>query len=116
MLYRLLFLCLLNSCSGSLAIAGVQDDSSSEVSFARDVQPILAQHCYPCHGADEASRAAGLRLDDRESAIDGGAIVPKHPDDSELISRIYSSDLEWVMPPPATKKPLSGKQREILKS
>src|SRR5262252_4730543 len=31
--------------------------------FARDVQPVLARHCYPCHGPDGKERKADLRLD-----------------------------------------------------
>ena len=31
--------------------------------FSRDIQPLLAEHCYACHGPDEAARKGGLRLD-----------------------------------------------------
>ena len=34
-----------------------------EVSFQREVLPVLSRNCFPCHGSDEGSREAGLRLD-----------------------------------------------------
>ncbi|MBA2113310.1 DUF1553 domain-containing protein [Bremerella alba] len=68
------------------------------VDFARDVQPILAQHCYACHGPDAATRKADLRLDQRESALD--QIAPGHSDASELYRRLVASDPDVRMPPP----------------
>src|SRR5438309_1620848 len=48
------------------------------VDFARDVRPILAQHCWTCHGPDEKARQAKLRLDVRDEAVKK-AIVPGNP-------------------------------------
>ncbi|MEZ6130627.1 MAG: DUF1553 domain-containing protein [Planctomycetaceae bacterium] len=83
--------------------------------YNRDIRPILAEHCFACHGADSASRKGDLRLDQREAAIDAGAISAGRPDDSELISRIFTDDAETLMPPPETKKPLTAAQKERLK-
>jgi hypothetical protein len=87
--------------------------------FLRDVRPILATHCFKCHGPDEGARKSGLRLDLREQALRGGkskkpAIVPDKPNESELIRRINTSDPDDLMPPPAAKLPLTDAQREIL--
>jgi hypothetical protein len=94
--------------------AAVADSADSSVSFNRDIRPILVEHCFSCHGADSASRQADLRLDRRDDAVAQGAIVPGDPDSSPLLDRIFSDDPEAVMPPPATKKPLSAEQKEQL--
>ena len=90
------------------------------VSYQRDIQPIFAEHCTQCHGADESERKAGLRLDQRESALKVGdagiaAVVPGKPDESELIRRVTSNDSNEQMPPPKHLKPLSPKQIDTLK-
>jgi hypothetical protein len=86
--------------------------------FARDVQPILSNYCFSCHGPDEASRQADLRLDIREQALkpidDATPIVSGHPESSEVIRRIRSTDDDVVMPPPDALKPLSAAQKDIL--
>ncbi len=78
--------------------------------FNRDIRPLLSNTCFQCHGPDEKKREGGLRLDVREGAVaapegGGAAIVPGHPDESELIRRIESHDPADVMPPPEAKRP-----------
>ena len=97
-----------------------QQTDGDEISFDRDVRPILSNHCWKCHGPDAQERKAGLRLDQRESAIkpaESGksAIVPKKPNDSELLRRVLSSDSNELMPPASENKPLSAAQKDILK-
>src|SRR5688572_25122650 len=101
-------------------LAAVPGAAADQVDFTRDVRPILAGHCFKCHGPDEGARKAKLRLDVRESALkaaksDEVAIVPGKPDASELIRRIFAENEDDVMPPPATKNPLTPDQRRILK-
>ena len=114
---RMLALALLaNICSRhalaeDLGLGGV-------LQFNRDVRPILADHCYACHGPDAHSRKAKLRLDKSDSALgtnkEGAAIVPGKPDLSEMVSRIHSKDSDEVMPPPKLNKPLSLEEKKIL--
>ncbi len=82
--------------------------------YSRDVRPILAKHCFACHGADSGTRKAGLRLDQREEAVDFGAILPGEPEFSEMMVRVLSDDPEMVMPPPSTKETLSEEDRDVL--
>jgi mono/diheme cytochrome c family protein/outer membrane murein-binding lipoprotein Lpp len=87
--------------------------------FSRDVRPILSQNCFQCHGQDEAHRGAGLRLDEREHALAEGesglpAIVPGHPDESEMIARITAEDEGLRMPPADSHKTLTAAQIDVL--
>ena len=86
--------------------------------FNRDVRPILANHCWNCHGPDEQTREAGLRLDDRESAVaerpgTRPAIVAGDAAASELLARIDAAG-NARMPPDSFDKPLSDSQKGIL--
>ncbi len=96
---------------GTLTAASAEDES---IQYNRDVRPILAEYCFNCHGPDSASRKADLRLDQRDAAIESGAIAPGSADDSELLRRILSDDPDEQMPPPALKKLLTPQQKETL--
>jgi hypothetical protein len=88
---------------------------AAEPDFNRDVRPILAQYCFKCHGPDDKSRKAKLRLDLRAAALDKGVLAPGKPADSELLARVFAAD-EQVMPPPATKRKLTAAQKQTLKA
>jgi hypothetical protein len=92
---------------------------AAEVDFARDIQPILSEYCYHCHGPDAATREAELRLDTQDGAYrvhDGiAAIKPGDSAASEVIRRILSEDPELVMPPPKSKRTLPEADKERLK-
>ena len=93
--------------------AGIAADAPLE--FNRDIRPILAENCFACHGPDSAARKGGLRLDQRDAAMEKKAIIPGQVTESELVRRIESHDADEVMPPTASKKPLSDAHKEILK-
>ncbi len=84
------------------------------VNFNRDIRPILAENCFYCHGQDANKRQADLRLDQRESAVDAGAIVPGDLAASSLIERITSGDADTKMPPPDSNRHLSPSARKLL--
>ena len=85
------------------------------VQYNQDVLPILAENCFACHGADSGTREAGLRLDQREAAVDGGAIVPGDPESSSLVFRIgLDPDDDAVMPPPSSHRELTEDQKTLL--
>ena len=84
--------------------------------FRFDVRPILSKNCFACHGPDEAHREADLRLDERDAAIDVGAIVPGVPDESEVIRRITSPDAGEKMPPPKTGRQLTTAEIQTIRA
>jgi len=93
--------------------------ADENVTFNRDIRPILSDQCFACHGFDEKERKADLRLDTPEGAFAdlGGyrAFVPGKPDESEAWIRITSTDEDEVMPPPDFHKSLNKKQQDTLK-
>ena len=111
-------LALATGCHGRDSRAGV----SQHLDFNQDVQPILAARCFSCHGPDPEMRKAGLRLDLEESAFrkrpgHPDAIVPGHPEKSELVKRIESTDPHHLMPQ-ATQgdaKPMQPEEIAILR-
>jgi hypothetical protein len=90
------------------------------VDYNRQIRPLLANHCWKCHGPDAAQRQAGLRLDVRESATAAAEsgerpIVPGQPDKSELVRRIKAADAAERMPPADENKPLSATDKDLLR-
>jgi hypothetical protein len=90
------------------------------VDFNRDVRPILSDRCFKCHGPDPKTQEGGLRLDLRDAAIGKGksgavAIVPGGAEQSELVRRIFSEDEKKLMPPPDAKRPLTDRQKQVLR-
>jgi len=98
-----------------LLLAGNVFPATNDIQFNRDVRPILSENCFVCHGHDKSQRKAKLRLDDRDVAIERGAIVPGKPDESKLVEHIFSTDPDEIMPPPKSNKKLTTEQKELLK-
>ena len=97
-------------------------DHTAKIDFSRDIQPILADNCYHCHGPDAGRRKAMLRLDTHDGAMgnvtkaqDHKAIVPGHPDEGTLVDRIFSTDADEQMPPPDSNRKLNEAQKGLLK-
>ncbi len=116
---RLLIVLILGSClrvSSFAAPASAASDAA--VDFASEVRPVLASKCFQCHGPDESSRKAHLRLDTREDALreikGRRAVVPGDPARSELIRRIQMHDGDDQMPPAESKNPLKPAEVAVL--
>src|SRR6266446_4938707 len=92
-LARLTALTLLTACSiGTAFAASAKKESATEpVDFSAQIRPIISSKCFSCHGPDESSRKAKLRLDLRDEALKERkgvrAIVPGDLAASELVSR-----------------------------
>ena len=80
--------------------AALPSAAAREVDFVKDIQPILSERCYSCHGAKK--QEGQLRWDAREIALRGGehgpVIVPGKSDQSKMILLVAGVDPENVMP------------------
>ncbi len=116
---RQLLAAVVASCMVWIMPASAADESGM-VSFSREILPLLSDTCFACHGPDEGSRKAGLRLDTRDGALGKGksgdtAITPGDVARSEVIRRIFSTDEDEVMPPPKALRQLMPAQRDLLR-
>ena len=111
----LLFACATQARAADPVPAKDAPPADTELQYNRDIRPLLAEACFACHGPDSAARKADLRLDQRDAAVEFGAITPGEVDDSQLIARITTDDPDLVMPPPETKKTLTLEQQEMLR-
>lgn len=123
---RTLFLPILGllmcTCTSPLPkdVAAAYPQLPEKVDFNFHVRPILSDRCFSCHGPDEKSRKAELRLDVEANAFaalkggNGHALIPHQPWQSEVVKRILSNDPEVVMPTPASKMQLSALEKAML--
>ena len=85
--------------------------------FSREVRPILAEHCFACHGPDAAARKADLRLDIEGDVIrdrGGYSVIDRVvTEDSELLLRLHGDGVLERMPP-ESEEPLSDEERDVL--
>ena len=100
--------------------AGIARAADAGVRFNRDIQPLLAENCFACHGPDNKARKADLRLDTKGGIFAhtpkrGPAVTPGSLDQSELWKRVITTDPDDVMPPPDSHKELKPEQKEKLK-
>ncbi|RUL87359.1 PSD1 and planctomycete cytochrome C domain-containing protein [Tautonia sociabilis] len=115
-------LAMLACCAGFASPPALADDAdpAAAVDYSRDIRPLLSDACFACHGPDQKSLKADLRLDQKASAFAdrGGyaAIVPGDPEASELLHRIASDDELDQMPPPESNKRLTPEQVELFRA
>ncbi len=114
-------LLVLTSCSVSLPedVETAYQELPENVDFNFHIKPILSDRCYACHGPDENTRKAGLRLDLEEVAfkkLESGnkAFVSGKPSSSASVERILSDDPETRMPPPDSHLSLNAQEKAMI--
>ncbi len=80
--------------TGALCLAMTFVCQAAAPDFAADIQPILQQHCYACHGAQVQMKK--LRLDDRDAAM--RAIQPGDSSHSRLIDMVTGKGGKFMPP------------------
>ena len=88
---------------------------AATLDFSRDIQPLLSENCYHCHGQDANERKGDLRLDVEKDAKAAKAVVAGKSHASSLIERIFSMDPDEVMPTPKSNRKLTEAQKQLLK-
>ena len=98
------------------APVGLPPTANVKVDFVRDIQPILSQHCYACHGP--AMQMSSFRLDQKQNAMAGGnsgqVIRPGDSANSKLIQLVAGVLKDAVMPPEGER--LSMEQVGLLRA
>ena len=101
------------------AAAAQSSQATKPVDFNRDIRPILSDTCFTCHGPDEQTQQAGLRLDTKEGAFaDRGGyqvIVPGKAAESRLFQRVSAKEESLRMPPPTADRKLTQHQIDLLR-
>ena len=112
---------LLLSCSLEVPTEITEEYSNlpEVVDFNYHVKPILSDRCYQCHGPDEKTRKAGLRLDVESiafSKLESGkrAFSSGNLYKSETAHRIIHDDPDVVMPPPEANLALTNREKAII--
>lgn len=87
-----------------------------KVDFSAEVKPLLNKKCITCHGG--VKKEGGFSVLFREEALgktESGipAIIPGHPEKSELIKRVTAKDPEERMP--YKHAPLTAQEIDMLK-
>lgn len=109
--YLLVLACFTwNTGSASVQVSA----ADTAIDFNRDIRPILAENCFYCHGQDGNKRQGGLRLDQRDAALESGAVVPFDVSGSTLLQRVNSGDADLQMPPPNSGRLLTDVQKQKL--
>ena len=84
--------------------------------YGARVVPVLAAHCYSCHG--QGSQRGGLRLDSYAGMMHGGkngrVLVPGNAAGSEIYRRITLPRSDERAMPPSSKPALTSEEIKVL--
>jgi len=89
------------------------------VDYLKEIKPLLRKSCYSCHGQEK--QEAGLRLDVRKHAFQGGdggpVVIPGKAGTSSLLVLVAGLDEDrGRMPPDGEGTPLTEEEVAILRS
>lgn len=112
---RLALLLVVSILPLAIAQTKMPPAANKKVDYKQDIQPILQQKCYSCHGREV--QQVGLRLDLRQNALRGGDYGPVirigDSANSKFIRRLVDGDGGMQMPP---GEPLSAEEIGLLRA
>jgi len=107
---------VLSAHAAEVDVSKLPPPAARPVDFAKDIQPVLAQNCYRCHGEQRAE--ADLRWDMKESALKGSdqgpALIPGKSAESRMIHLVAGLDPKNVMPKKGGR--LTAEQVSLLRA
>jgi len=108
---------LLRNFTALAALVVASSLPAAPVDYVKDVKPILAQHCYRCHGASQ--QKSGLRADTaaflRTGGDSGPSLVAGKAEDSLLIKTVLGAH-DDIAQMPYKKPPLSAEKIAVLRA
>lgn len=100
--------------TGLLGAAALSQIKQPPVDYAKQIQPLLKDRCYACHG--NGTKLGGLQLDSRDAMLKGGqsgpAVVPNSSAKSLLIDLVSGHQPNRIMP--ARGKRLTLQEIQLL--
>ncbi|MFN3189926.1 MAG: PSD1 and planctomycete cytochrome C domain-containing protein [Aureliella sp.] len=96
----------------AVIVGTISSVGAGDVDYTTQIRPLLSDKCFQCHGPDENTREADVRLDTEEGlrsqAGDDGSY-------ESLIERITSEDPDFRMPPPEANKDLQANDIDLIR-
>lgn len=94
----------------NLAARSESPQGSGEVSFNRDIRPLLVKNCFACHGDAKLLEGNVMLKSFADATGETGyepVVVPGNSAASPMYKRITAGHQEMLMPPPETGKRLT---------
>jgi hypothetical protein len=89
-----------------------------EVSYTKEIVPIIQKHCISCHSSDE-ERPSGLYMDSYEMLMKGGrhgtCIIPGNAKESILYQKLQPNPPFGRWMPPPKKLKLTPEQIDLIR-
>ena len=98
-----------------LAVTVWSSQGSGEISYNRDIRPIVNTKCISCHGGVKQSGGFSLLFEEEAKAFtESGklAIIPGDSKNSEMIKRLTHSDTSLRMP--LDREPLTEEEIQLI--
>jgi hypothetical protein len=114
---------LMATLLAAIAIVAAQDStnvkSAGEISYSKDIAPILTKFCATCHNEDD-EHPSQLYMDSYDQILKGGkhgkAVQPGNGKESLIVQKMMPDPpFGKVMPPPDKTRRPSAEQMEVIR-